>query len=324
MSKKEINPFLLYSNQLQTLFNKAATQKNPALWLYTNGARTPLFMLEALTRLHDKAFDEKLFAKWNNRFKKLEDLFGEIDAYMVYEKEFKKNKKIPADALKYFTINSAEFIVKCNQRLQEKDWLNNKLQSFENKLSEFDVEYNQEYIDELQFSIVDEIDAILNFVLKYDYQFTKLEEQIHEVRRKLRWLSIYAQALQGLIQLKKSPKSPKTTVNYLTKEVLNSSFNKLPEKPKKVAIIQYDTNSFYALSWLIDELGKLKDSGLKVHALTNALYVSEKITEEAAREKAISLLGFKKTVEADILKQASKIIKMAISDDKILDKLITS
>ncbi len=324
MAVKEINPFLFYSKQLQTLLTKASKQKNPALWLYTNGARTPFFMLEALTRLHNKAFDEKLFTKWNKRFKKMEDVFGEIDAYMVYEKEFKKNKKIPADALKYLTVNSTELIEKCNQRLLEKDWLNNKLQSFESKLSEFDVAYNQEYIDELQFSIVDEIDAILNFVLKYDYQFTKLEEHIHEVRRKLRWLSIYAQALQGLIQLKKSVKSPKTTINYLTKEVLKSPFNKLPAKPKNAAIIQYDANSFYALSWIINELGRLKDDGLKVHALKNALYISEKLTEEHAREKAIALLGFKKTIEADILKQASEIIKIAISKDKILDKLVIS
>ena len=159
MAIKEFNPFLFYSSELQALMIKAAKQKNPALWLYTNGARTPLFMLEALTRLHNKAFDEKLFDKWNKRFKKMEDVFGEIDAYLAYEKEFKKNKKIPADALKYFAVNSSELIEKCNQRLIEKEWLNNKLLSFESKLGEFDVAYNQEYIDELQFSIVDEIDA---------------------------------------------------------------------------------------------------------------------------------------------------------------------
>lgn len=50
-------------------------------------------MLEGLTRLHNKAFDEKIFDKWNKRFKKLEDLFGEIDQYLVLEKELKTNKK---------------------------------------------------------------------------------------------------------------------------------------------------------------------------------------------------------------------------------------
>lgn len=322
MKAKEINPFLFYSSQLQSLFSKAAKQKNPAMWLHKKGARTPLFMLEALTRLHNKAFDETLFDKWNSRFKKLEDLLGEIDKYVELEKEFKANKKISAEVVKYFSVNIANHAEKFNQRLREKEWLNNKLKSFESKLNEFTVEYNQEYIDELQFSIVDEIDAILNFVLKYDYQFTKLEEHIHELRRKLRWLSIYAQSLQGLIQLKKTSKTQKTHINYFTKEVMSASFIKLPAKPKNTAIIEFDADSFYALSWLIDELGKLKDAGLKVHELKDAIYISEKLKVDQAKEKAISILGFKKTIESDILKRGSEILKTAISKDKILDKLV--
>lgn len=322
MKANEFNPFLFYSSQLKKLFSKAAKQKNPAMWLHKEGARTPLFMLEALTRLHNKAFDETLFDKWNSRFKKLEDLLGEIDKYVVLEKEFKTNKKITAEVVKYFSVNVTNHAEKFNQRLREKEWLNNKLESFESKLNEFTVEYNQEYIDELQFSIVDEIDDILNFVLKYDYQFTKLEEHIHELRRKLRWVSIYAQSLQGLIQLKKTSKKQKTHINYFTKEVMSASFIKLPAKPKNTVIIEFDADSFYALSWLIDELGKLKDAGLKMHELKDAIYISENVKEDEAKEKAISILGFKKTMESDILKTASEIIKTAISKDKILDKLV--
>lgn len=322
MKTKEINPFLFYSKQLQQLFAKAALQKNPALWLYNNGVRTQLFMLEALTRLHNRAFDEKIFDKWNKRFKKLEDLFGEIDANIVFEKEFKKNKNIPVDALKYFNVNSSEFIQKCNQRLVEKDWLNNKLESFDSKLQEYKVEYNEDYIDELRFSIIDEIDAIIDFGLKYNFEFTKLEEHIHEIRRKIRWLSIYAQALQGLIQLKVTNKDLKSNINYFTKEVLNSPYNKLSPKPKNASIIEFDKNSFFALSWLINELGVLKDSGLKIHVLKNAIYVSEKITEEQAQIKAVKLLGFKQNIESDILKQASSLIKTALLKDKILENLI--
>lgn len=324
MAVKEFNPFLFYSNQLQALITKAAKQKNPALWLYSNDARTSLFMLEALTRLHNTAFDEKLFAKWNKRFKKLEDLFGEIDQYSVLEKELRVNKKVTNGALKYFAVNSNNFITKCNQRLLEKEWLDNKLQSFDLKLSEFTVVYNEEYLNELSLSIQYEIDSILDFVLKYDCQFTKLEEQVHELRRKLRWLSIYAQALRGLIQLKKSAKKTKYQINYFTKEVLNSPYNKLPEQPKNTAIIEFDLDSFFALSWLIKELGKLKDDGLRIEQLTRAIYISEELTELEAKEKAISILGYKKTIESDILNQASQIVKTALTKDEILDKLLIS
>ncbi len=324
MAVKEFNPFLFYSKQLQTLLTEASKQKNPALWLYANDARTPLFMLEGLTRLHNKAFDEKIFDKWNKRFKKLEDLFGEIDQYLVLEKELKTNKKVTKEVLKYFAVNANSLINKSNQRLSEKEWLNNKLLRFDEKLSEFNVDYNKEYIEELTFSLIDEVDAILSFCEKCEYQFTKLEEQVHELRRKLRWLSIYAQALQGLIQLKKSTKKSKYQLNYFTTEVLNSPYNKLPEKPKNTAIVEFDADSFFALSWLINELGKLKDDGLKSEHLSHAIFILEDLTELQAIDKANVILGNKKTLEADILKQASEILKVALSKDKILDTLVIS
>ncbi|MES2513686.1 MAG: hypothetical protein V4580_06050 [Bacteroidota bacterium] len=322
MTSKKINPFLFYSKQLQSLFTKAATQKDPASWLYKNNVRTPLFMLEALTRLHKSAFDESLFVKWNKRFKKLEDLLGEIDKYSVFEKEFKSNKKISGDINGYFQANIDKYTGKLNERLRKKDWLGDKLKKFDDQLSEFTVEYNDEYINELKFSIVDEVDAILDFVSKFDGQFTKLEEQVHEVRRKLRWLSIYAQALQGLIQLKKSTGSKKAVLHYQTKSVLNSPFNKLPPKPKGTAIILFDASSFYAISWLINELGELKDDGLRIEELKKAICSAEDITEIHAREKAIAFLGFKKTKETDILKKTSEIITTAIAKDKVLDTLL--
>lgn len=320
MTSVKLNPFLFYSKQLQSLLAKASKQKNPALWLYKNDVRTVLFMLEALTRLHDKSFNKKNFNKWNKRFKKLEDIFGKIDEYISIENDLRTNKRVSKEALKYFKVNSDNYIQKCNQRLIEKNWLNNKLLLFDEKLNDFDC--TGEHLLKLKNSILNEIDTIIRFVEKNDCCFTKLEEEVHELRRKLRWLSIYAQALNGLIQLSKLTKKSKFSNNYFTKEVLNSPFNKLPAKPKNAVIIEFDKNSFFALSWLINELGILKDSGLKIHVLKNALYVSEKITEEQAQIKAIKLLGFKQTIESDILKQASSLIKTALLKDKILENLI--
>ena len=322
MTSKDFNPFLFYSAQLQGLLLKSSKQKNPALWLYNNNARTTLFMLEALTRLHDNAFDEKLFGKWNKRFKKLEDLFGEIDQYATLENELKLNKKITKEVVKYFTIHAANYLEKCNCRLTEKEWFNDKLHSFDYKLSEFDVEYNQGYLDDLKYSMLDEIDAILQFAKKSNYQFTKIEEEIHELRRKLRWLSIYAQALNGLVQLKKSTKKTKFQINYLTKDILKSPYNVLPSRPKNTSIIEFDHDSFFALSWIIKELGTLKDKGLKIQKLSDALFISEDITKEQAYEKAEKLLGFDLKTQETILKQSSKIVETFLVKDKILEKLI--
>jgi hypothetical protein len=279
-------------------------------------------MLEALTRIHKKSFGNVLFDKWNKRFKKLEDLFGEMDEYIALEQELSRNKKVTNEVLKYFNVRATNYVNKCEQRLHEKDWFNNKLESFDSKLSLLKIEFDNIYITKINQTLENEVEAILNFALKYNYQFTKLEEQVHELRRKLRWLSIYAQAFQGLIQLKKTTKATKFQLNYFTKETLNSPYNQLPPKTKNKYIMEYDSDSFFALSWLIKELGKLKDNGFKIEKLADAIFISEEITRIQAKEKAISILGFRKTEEQDIFKQASELAKIALVNDKILGKLI--
>ncbi len=322
MTTQTFNPFLFYSTKLQSLLTKAAGQKDPAMWLYKNDARTLLFMLEALTRLHNHAFDEKVFDKWNKRFKKLEDLFGEIDEYAALEAQFKTNKKIPKEVIKYFTLHKENYLEKCNRRLASKDWLSDKVLSFDQKISGFDQDYNEAYVDELRFALEKEVDEMLYFALKANYRFTKIEEEVHELRRKFRWLSIYAQAMQGMIQLKKSGKRKKYHTAYFTKEILQSPYNKLPAKPKDVAILEFDSDSFFALSWAIHELGKLKDRVLNLYQLRDAIYVTDQVNKEEATKKAIAMLGLKATVEADVLKEASELIHTFMTKDKILDTLI--
>lgn len=322
MKQKEFNPFLFYSAQLQDMLLKAKKQSNPALWLYKNNVRTTLFMLEALTRLHNKAFDEKLFGKWNKRFKKLEDLFGELDQFIVLENQLRKNKKVSKEILKYFSVHSTNILDNCNRRLTEKDWFNNKLESFDYKLSEFDVTNNQEYLKALKFVMEDEVDSIYFFCEKINFHFTKLEEEVHELRRKLRWLSIYAQALNGLIQLKKIKSNAKYKINYFNKEILNSPYNQLPEKPKNTFVIEYNSETFFALSWIINELGKLKDNGINLQMLSDAIYIVENLNRVEAEEKSISLLALHKGINDEILRNASTIMKTFLTEDKLLDNLI--
>ncbi len=327
MADTSFNPFLFYSTKLQSLLTKAAGQKDPAMWLYKNDVRTLLFMLEALTRLHNHAFDEKVFDKWNKRFKKLEDLFGEIDEYASLEAQFKTNKKIPKEVIRYFTLHKENYLERCNRRLASKDWLSDKVLSFDQKMAQFDQPYDDAYVGQLRFALEKEVDEILYFALRVDYKFTRIEEEVHELRRKFRWLSIYAQAMRGMIQLRKSSRPgvrKKHHIAYFTKETLQSPYNKLPAKPKDVATLEFDSDSFFALSWAIQELGTLKDRVLNLYQLRDALYVTDELNKEEATKKAIAMLGLKATVEADVLKEASELIHTFIAKDKVLDTLIVS
>ena len=93
--KNGLSRFDYHLNQLQILLDKAANQKNPALWLYRNNARTPLFMLEGLSKLYAGVHNKKKFSKLKEHFKNLEDVIGTIDYYDSFAKDLLKIKKYP-------------------------------------------------------------------------------------------------------------------------------------------------------------------------------------------------------------------------------------
>jgi hypothetical protein len=109
--------FEYYLAQLQILLAKAAKQKNPALWLYQNNMRTPLFMLEALAKMYIGIHNKKKFTKLKEHFKLLEDVLGAIDYYDSFAKEFSKNKNIPASVVNYLQAQTREKIQSMNELL---------------------------------------------------------------------------------------------------------------------------------------------------------------------------------------------------------------
>jgi len=115
--------FEYFLKQLEELFVKSSKQKNPALWLYQHNARTPLFMLEALSKLYGAIHNKKKFGKLKEQFKVLEDAIGAIDYYDSYAKELTGNKNIPVTVTGYMQAQSREKIQSLNEILKEKKWL---------------------------------------------------------------------------------------------------------------------------------------------------------------------------------------------------------
>src|SRR6195952_4431032 len=115
--------FDYYLTKIQVLLSKASTQKNAALWLYKNDARTPLFMLEALAKMYAKIHNKNKFTKLREQFKLLEDAIGAIDYYDNIAKDLLLIKKIPSEIISYLQAQTREKIQSLNEILVEKDWL---------------------------------------------------------------------------------------------------------------------------------------------------------------------------------------------------------
>ena len=149
-----------------------------------------------------------------------------------------------------------------------------------------------------------------------------MEADVHELRRDIRWLSIYPQCLRGCIQLSKAKSSPKYLDKYLTKEITGSPYNIMPDAGDCKHFLLLDKNRFYALSWLIAELGKLKDNGLRVVVIEEALLQTTKTNDKDALKKAYQLLGPKQLNLQQLLDTAETICKTYFKEKNLESLLI--
>jgi hypothetical protein len=312
--------FEFFLLQLQTLLTKAAKQKNPALWLYQNNVRTPLFMLEGLAKMYTGMHNKKKFTKLKEHFKFLEDILGAIDYYDSFAKAFSKNKKMPAAVINYLQAQTREKIQSMNELLVEKNWLDDeadRIKKIQKKLSEADWLDEEDEIKAINDFYGEAIYEIVEFATETTFHFDNVEADVHELRRKLRWLSIYPQALRGCIQLSKAKNASKHLSKYQTKEIVNSPFNKMPDGAACKHFLLLEQHHFFALSWMIAELGKLKDDGLATIAVKEALLQTSTITEAAAYKKACQLTGNTQNHLQQLLDKAEKVSKTFFTEHNL-------
>ncbi|MEI8137372.1 MAG: hypothetical protein WCH21_08620, partial [Bacteroidota bacterium] len=110
-------PFQIYCSQLITIFKKAKSNSNPALFLHKNKVRTVIFMAESILRVSNKLFVDKQIKDWHFTVKKLEDYLGEIENYIDVLAEFSKIKTINVQQLEYVSGKLDKSIEKLNNKL---------------------------------------------------------------------------------------------------------------------------------------------------------------------------------------------------------------
>jgi hypothetical protein len=315
--------FLYYLNKVETILDNAATSENPALVAYKEDLRTPFFMLEALSRLYKKIYSHKKLTKLNEHFKDIEDALGGIDYYDGFYQQFLQQKNIPARITGFIKDQRDEKTQDLNDLLKEEKWIGknknrvSKIKKDLDQINWFDEKHDsQAILDVYQ----DDIDKVIKKYKVKKLEFKDVENDVHELRRRVRWLSIYPQALRGLMQLKQNVEPPDFLKKYLTPEVLNSPFNVLPDGSGLQSHIMLNNNYFYALSWIIAELGKLKDSGLKILLLEDSIDKVYK-TKEDVRELAHSISGADQPTLEQILSQSQK-IATTFFEENILQNLI--
>jgi hypothetical protein len=310
--------------KLETLMLSASKDHNPALFLYSNDARTPLFMLEALSRLYRDLHNKKKFQKLRDEFKFLEDALGSIDYYECYAKSFLEHPNVPVNIREYMQAQGREKIQGLNDYLVKEKWIGekaNKIKKLKSTLKEIDWMAPKEEMKAIRDFYEDEIEEIKDAAKDIAKGFTEMENEVHEFRRDLRWLSIYPHALNGSMQTLDSGLSAEATAEYLAPEILQSKYNVMPDAGDNKWFLLLEKNYFYALSWLIAELGKIKDEGLKYYAATEAYQQIEALAPKEARQKAMDMFGAQENNIQQLLADASNKFKRFMEKEN-LDRLV--
>jgi len=322
--KNGLARFDFFLNQLQALLDRSSKQKNPGLWLYQNNARTPLFMLEGLAKLYAGIHNKKKFTKIKAHFKLLEDAIGQIDYYDAFAKEFAANKKIPKNITTYLQAQTREKIQSLNEILNEKEWIGSetsRIQKIRKKLGKADWKDEKDDVEGIRLFYVSAINSILEFSNQKNFHFENVEKDLHELRRMIRWLSIYPQALKGCVQLSQSKNPPKYLTKYLTKDITGSPYNVMPDAAAYKNFLLLDKDRFYALSWMIAELGKLKDNGLRLEIIKEAIMQTSSLKEKAALAKAQQICGRNQLTVQQVLDKAEELFK-TFCKEKNLEALL--
>jgi hypothetical protein len=237
--------------------------------LYKNNARTTLFMLESIARLVTKATADERAKKWRKVFKRLEDMLGQIDYYDAMVQEFSQNKNVSKTQMHYLRRKKGKALTRMNNTLKAKDFYRKFMINFsKTAIQDFN---DAAFLKTLEQNMKKDLQECALFFGEFKNGFHDMEHQVHELRRRLRWLSIYAQSLHGVVVLKSDSARYKWEKEFITPEVKASSFNKLPVKSELNYHIKVNQKAFYALSFVIQELGYIKDKGLSLECLGKAI-----------------------------------------------------
>lgn len=296
-----------------------------AAWVfYQSPARQWLFYVQALCRVYKKVGSKKRFKALGEVVKELEDGLGAIDYWDAWVKLCEPVAELPTAMLDTMVRHRASAVSALQEMLEKGGWLENDCPALSKIIEELEAEdwekpgKEREKIAEF---LCEEMKEIEQKYADGEFDFTELEDGVHEFRRQLRWLSIYGHALNGLLQTDADAKPEAFHEKYMTESVLKSPFNQLPAAPVKGKVLEVALGDFYALSWLIAQIGKIKDQGQKIEVL-HAVAKESGIKHDAALDKCFSaLIPAAEQTLREIPALVASMVKAFLLEDAILSRM---
>lgn len=305
--------------ELISLSKEADKTDDPTLSFFKQNARNNFFDLEAAFRIFRKTHSKDVAEPLYEIYKSAEDALGKYDFISSSGIKILSDKKLPEEIKEKINHQEKKARIELKQFLHKEDWLPDAMENVSKQLEQME-EILKTDSDDFRKEFIKFLTKTLS---KIDEEYRKgeldphlLEEGIHEMRRDIRWISIYAKISGGFIQTQKNEKTNSEYKKYLTDDIISSPFIKLPPCPGGVEPINIRFENFAALSWMIQALGELKDEGLNYENQVHLLG-EEKSTKNEKKDT-------KKSPDtlARITEEGLKICDEFFVKDNILTRLI--
>lgn len=291
---------------------------------YRGGLRTPLFMLEGLARVSlGTDGDENVFRPLLDDVKIVEDVCGEVDYWFALLQRADA-WQLPDAVRGSFADRHKAASGRLVGWLEARAWVDHRYLREEGTVRLRVNRLGRDLRDVAWPSAAKERKRLRAFLhdrmaslhtAARSLDMNDIEHGLHELRRKLRWISIYAAALDGAVQLDMRAKAPKGWARYMTPAVVDNPFNQLPEGEPGEEPVRIPAPLFYALSWLIAELGALKDRAQWTET------VAHEHASLGLAPKSKRVIGDLSLEPAEAGRQAAAIVQRTLETDRLLERL---
>jgi hypothetical protein len=131
-------------------------------------------------------------------------------------------------------------------------------------------------------------------------------DEMHSLRRKCRWFSILASAMNGAVVLT-DDNTPKKYRDMVNDPAADNDFSKLPISADEKHPLELSRGMFIAMSKIIDAVGSLKDNREQLDAIVEALRAVRGMSAKDAEAEGLRLLGHPPDAVATWIGQAQAI-----------------
>ncbi len=307
--------------KVQQLLDDAMASKGQALLaqvFFQYNARAPMFALEALGRVYEHmGLKDKLFTRVRLESKIVEDALGSMDFWLAVAKKcidwsmpagvtlLARDRYLEACGRTWGWIEAHDWVA-CRYHL-DAELLPGKLCR---KLKEVEWHSPRKEARVLARWLESELHDIHESIQQLD--LNDIENGLHKSRREVRWVSIYFSAVEGSFVLDRQAKAPDNWDRYLTKEIVENPFNKLPEPEPDDVPLHVPAPLLYALSYAIDRMGVIKDRAEWTKTMEQLL----QLTGEKA--SLPQLMGENYLEQPDATRQGKTLLDQVFVKDRVL------